>query len=71
MDNPNLPDHLVQNLMMKVTLEIKAGVGSGRCAAPLNPKRDAAQRVQKRDARGRTNTRKQEEQRDRKKPINI
>ena len=48
-----------------------AGVGSGRCAAPLDPERDAAQRVQKRDARGRTNTRKQEEQRDRKKPINI
>ena len=47
------------------------GGGSGRGTAPLNPKRDAAQRVQKRDARGRTNARKQEERRDRKKHLQI
>jgi len=68
MDNPNFPKVQMENLIFP---QVAADVGSGRCAAPLNPKRDAAQRVQKRDARGRTNTRKQEEQRDRKKPINI
>jgi hypothetical protein len=61
MDNPNLPEIHMENLIFP---QVAAGVGSARCTAPLNPKRDAAQRVQKRDVRGRTNTRKQEEQRD-------
>ena len=67
MDNPNLPENQGRDRMAHLTYLV-AGVGS---AAPLDPKRDAAQRVQKRDARGRTNAIKQEERRDRKEPLQI